>query len=144
MGESGQGEEADVTQRMSKEQGSHLTVSHRADWAGLAVGKSSSKVRALGSRGVPFPPPRGTFLQRARAGQGWGLLPLLLLRASHPQAESRWAWESGDPSCVTGASHLASDSQLLQPGKGGGVDSDCLAGLRCEARNKKVPKILLE
>lgn len=44
MGESGQGEEADVTQRMSKEQGSHLTVSHRADWAGLAVGRAAVRL----------------------------------------------------------------------------------------------------
>ena len=106
MGESGQGEGADVTQRMRKEQGSHLTFSRWADCAGLAVGKSSTKVRALGSRGAPSPPPRGTFLQRARAGQGRGLLPLLHLRAPHPPSESRWAWESGDPSCVTGGQSL--------------------------------------
>ena len=40
--------------------------------------------------------------------------------------------------------YLASEPQLLPPGKGGGEDSDCLIGSQREAGETKVSKILLE
>lgn len=39
--------------------------------------------------------------------------------------------------------YLASEPQLLPPGKGGGDDSDCLIGSQREAGETKVSKILM-
>ena len=78
MGESGQGEEADITQRLRKEQESQLTFFFWAGLAGLAVGgKQDTQVRVLGSWGVSLPSP-SWHLSLGSMGQGrWqGCSPL--------------------------------------------------------------------
>lgn len=108
---------ADVTQRRRKEQESHLTAfSCWAGWAGLAVGKSSIQVRALGSQGVPFPPPRWHLPLENTGWQESGLLPCYFSGLS-PFLSAGWSQET--PAVQPEAADLASEPQLLQPGEGG-------------------------